>query len=90
MPPAHPLVCKIFNIYHRKKNENYVEFYFSMGTVLVIFFFFSMDNDLVCAPPPLSGMSSFRHHNYAHTFAYSLDFRETLGNCYKQSQGMAA
>ena len=32
-------ICKKFNIHRRKKNfdENYVEFDFSMGTVLVIF-----------------------------------------------------
>ena len=49
-----PAICKIFNIYQRNKNENenYVEFCFSKGTVLVIFSFSQTDNDLVCAPPP--------------------------------------
>ena len=36
--PGPPLICKNFNIDHRKKN--YVEFDFRMGTVLVIFSFF--------------------------------------------------
>ena len=44
--PPGPLIRKKFNILRRKKliNENYVEFYFSMGTVLVIFSFFWTDN----------------------------------------------
>ena len=35
-------ICDSFNIHRRKKklNENYVEFDFRMGTVLVIFSFF--------------------------------------------------
>ena len=39
---ACPPICKYFNIHPRKKklNENYVEFDFRMGTVLVIFSFF--------------------------------------------------
>ena len=41
----------IFNIHPRKKNENYVEFDFSMGTVLMIFSFFWMDNT-PCLPLP--------------------------------------
>ena len=38
-PPLSPPMCKTFNIYRKNKslNENYVEFYFSMGIVLVIF-----------------------------------------------------
>ena len=35
-------ICKSFNIHHRKKNvnENSVQFYFSLCTVLVTFSFF--------------------------------------------------
>ena len=33
-------------------NENHVEFYFSVGTVLMNFSFFRTDHDLVCLPPP--------------------------------------
>ena len=33
-------------------NENYVEFDFIMGTVLMIFSFFQTDNDIVCSPLP--------------------------------------
>ena len=36
-PGLPPHVRKIFNIHHRKKNQNYAEFDFRMGTVLVIF-----------------------------------------------------
>ena len=62
--PGTPTVCE--------KNENYVEFDFRMGTVLVIFSFFWMDNDLVCAPPPPEWYPPlWRHHNYAHTLAHS-------------------
>ena len=52
--PTGPLIFQIFHIHRRKKyvNENYVEFDFSICTVLVIFSFFWTDNDLVCAPPP--------------------------------------
>ena len=41
-PLAPPPICENFNIHHRGKklNENYVEFNFSMGTILVIFSFF--------------------------------------------------
>ena len=39
--PLAPPICKTLYIHHKKKlNENYVKFYFSMGTVLVIFLFF--------------------------------------------------
>ena len=49
-----------------------MQFYFSMGTVLAIFSFFWTDNDLVCAPPPLTIMSPFlRCHNYSRTFAHN-------------------
>ena len=44
---THP--WQFFNI-PRKKNENYVEFDFRMGTVLVIFLFFGMDN-IIPSPP---------------------------------------
>ena len=65
-----PQICKTFNIHHRKKSliENFVKFYFSMGTVHVIFSFFRMDNDLVCVPPLL--IVVFPHHNYAHTLVH--------------------
>ena len=43
-PPPPPFVKILISIIEKKINENYVEFYFSMGTVLVIFSFFSMDN----------------------------------------------
>ena len=42
--------------------------------VLFLWFshFFWTDNDLVCAPPPPSGMFPFfRRYNYAHTFAHN-------------------
>ena len=43
--PLPPPICKKFNIHHRKKiNENYVEFDFRMGTILVICSFFRTDN----------------------------------------------
>ena len=89
-PPPHT-ICKTFNFNRRKKkcNENYVKFYFSMSTVLVIFSFFWKDNDLVCAPPP--GVVS-PHHNMCTYFGaylknYSHDFPETLGSCSKQYKG---
>ena len=47
MPPATPPGPHIFkkiNIHCRKKNENYVEFDFSVGAVLVIFSIFWIDN----------------------------------------------
>ena len=47
------------------------EFYFSMGTVLVIFSFFWTDNDLVCAPPPSvppGAVSPYQY--YTHTLAH--------------------
>ena len=72
LPHLSPPICKTFNIHRRKKNENYVEFYFSMGIVLVIFSFFWMVNDLVCVPPPLCGMSPFfQCHNYSHTSTHN-------------------
>ena len=42
LPPCLPLqfVKFLISIVEKKLNENYVEFYFSMGTVLVIFSFF--------------------------------------------------
>ena len=51
-PPGPPHVKILISIVKKKVNENYVEFYFRMGTVLVIFSIFWMDNDLVNAPPP--------------------------------------
>ena len=84
LPPLSPPMCKTFNIHRRKKklNENYVEFYFSLGIVLVIFSFFWMVNDLVCVPPPLCRMSHvFSKHPlcgmfpffffYSHTFVHN-------------------
>ena len=55
--PGSP-ICKNFNIHHRKNklNENYVEFYFRMGTILVIFWFFWMDN---ITPTPTSPLANF-------------------------------
>ena len=68
-PPAPP-ICKTFNIHHRKKK--YVEFDSSMDTALAIFLFLWADNDLVCVPPLLSGMSPFLQcYNYSHTFAHN-------------------
>ena len=46
-----PSYWKIFNIHH-KKNDNYVEFDFKIGTVLMIFSFFWTDN-ATCLPPSL-------------------------------------
>ena len=64
---------------HSKKKLKYQSYFnlkyqfdFTMGTVLVIFWFFWTDNYLVCAPPPPSGMFPFfRRHNFAHTFAHN-------------------
>ena len=62
MPPGHPLpslyVKFLISIIEKKLNENYVEFDFSMGTVLVIFSFFWMDN----APCPHIGPPQFVKH----------------------------
>ena len=60
-PPCPPQFVKLLISIVEKKdlNENYIEFYFSMGIVLVIFSFFWTVNDLVCVPPPLCGMSHF-------------------------------
>ena len=83
-------ICKNFNIYHRKKiHENYIEFDFSMGTILVIFSFFWTDNDLICAPPPYSCIPPPQLWTYfsAYLKNYSLDFPETLGSCSKQYNG---
>ena len=53
-------------------NKNDWKFDFGMGTVLVIFSFFWTDNDLVCALPPLTGMSPILWcHNYSHTFSHN-------------------
>ena len=56
-PPTWPPICKNLNIYHRKKhlNKNYVEFDFSIGTVLVIFSFseWIMPLPVTLAPPKL-------------------------------------
>ena len=50
-----------------------------MGTVLVIFSFFWMDNDLVCAPPLPEWYDPLRwHHNYAHTLAHSSKTTDTI------------
>ena len=77
--PLAPQIYKTFNTHHRKKNETYGEFYFSMGNILVIFSFFRTDNDLVCAPHPLSGMSLFfRNNNYSHTFAHNSKITRTM------------
>ena len=70
-PPAPcppPFVKILISIIEKKVNENFVEFGFRMGTVLVIFSFFWVDNDLVYAPsPPEWYPPLWRHHNYAHT-----------------------
>ena len=73
-PPGSPQFVKLLISIVEKKdlNENYVEFYFSVGIVLVIFSFFWTVNDLVCVPPPLCGMSPFfQCPNYSHTFAHN-------------------
>ena len=76
-PLPAPLVAPQFiklliSIVEKKNYENYLEFDYSIGTVLVIFSFFWTDNDLVCAPPPPSGMSPFfQRQNYAHTFVHN-------------------
>ena len=71
-PDPQPPVCK-------NLNESYVVFYFSMGAVLVILSFFWTDNDLVCAPPPPSGMSPFfQNDTYAHTFANNSKSTRTI------------
>ena len=86
-----PSLAKIFYINRRKKiYENYIEFCFRLGTVLVIFSFFWTVNDLGSAPPPPEWYPPLLwHHNYAHTEAHSSkinwqDFHETLGHCSKQ------
>ena len=72
-PSLAPPICKNFNIQHKIFfNENYVEFYFSMGTVLVIFSFFWMNNTrcppLACPPgPPICknfNIYRVRQHNF--------------------------
>ena len=93
MPPARnppPPICKTLNINHRNKNitlnENYVEFYFSMGTVPLIFSFFRTDKDLVRAPPPNSGISPPQLLTYfgAYLKNYSHDFHEIFESGSKQ------
>ena len=57
-PLAHLTIFKIFNK-HKNLNENYIEFDFSMGAVLVIFSFFWMEN----APWPSPICKTFNIHH---------------------------
>ena len=91
-PP--PLICKTFNIHRRKKNvtlnEKYGEFYFSMGTLLLIFSFFRTDNDLVYSPSPTNScISPPQLLTYFGVYLknYSHDFHEILGSGSKQYKG---
>ena len=73
-PPCHPQFVKLLISIVEKKDlsKNYVEFYFSMGIVHVIFSFFWMVNDLVCVPLPYVECNPFfQCHNYSHTFTHN-------------------
>ena len=63
-----PQFVKLFISIVEKKylNDHYVEFDFSMGTVLVIFSFIWTDNDLVCAPPPRVACPPFFNATITH------------------------
>ena len=85
------IISKFFYVYHRKKNESYVEFYFIMCTVLVIFSFFSTDNDLVCEPlspecmvSPTLVTPQLRTCFGAWFKNYYQNFNETLGHSSRQ------
>ena len=67
--PSTQFVKLLISIIEKKLDENYVEFYFSISTVLVIFSFFRTGNDLVRAPPP--PIVVLPHNNYAHTWRTS-------------------
>ena len=70
-PPPLPFVKILISIKKKKMNENYVEFDFRMGTVLVIFSFFWID-DAPLAPSYVKFLVSIFKKNENHV---EFDFR---------------